>query len=98
MVLPLPILEFAGSVNSAISSSLVMLVNSGFRWKNLDLVRQGVHVNRSIIKCNVSLLSDPSQCVLEPVLVIPFCMILAGVSTAAFLPVVRRFDTHHGLR
>ena len=92
-VLPadLSIFELAGRVK------LEPSIRPRLRRDRLDVLRQRVHVHRSIVDARFARVVDPAQCVLLPVHVIAILEVLARVRAAALFAVLRGDNSRHRL-
>src|SRR6202034_2183763 len=80
-VLPWPILEFFGSVNWTIATSIHPRLGLDIS----DVVGECVSVDRAVIDGDLAARGiKPRQCVFHPVLVVALGEILTGVGAAAF--------------
>src|SRR5581483_9556751 len=80
-VLPWPILEFFGSVNWTIATSIHPRLGLDIS----DVVGERVSVNRAVIDRHLAGFGvEPGQCVFHPVLVVALGEILARMRAAAF--------------
>src|SRR4051812_43818735 len=90
-VSPRSTLEFAGSVNSAMS------VYPFFRRGDGYFVRLGVKMYGAVVDLDVALLIEPGDGVFHPGFVVAIREVLAGVGAAAFLAVVGAVHGDYGL-
>src|SRR5258706_803843 len=87
-------LELAGSENSAIKSSSISPCLGRYRF---DVGGQGIQLLRLIVEPGGALGVYPAQGMLHPILVVPVRKVLAGLSAAALLAILRRVHGRDGL-
>src|SRR5260370_8356921 len=66
-------------------------------WNWLELVGQGIHMDRAIIETSIALGVHPAQRMPQPIVVVAVGKVLARLGSAALLAVLRRMQGGDGL-